>query len=186
MIAVLDYILSKMVLLIFLLLLVSAFALVQQSLNSYFTQQAANGLASGISSHISQVVTTVRSTSERKVFVMPPALEAGNEKIPYDVNVAVYRRSDGQHELCYVGVLVLEQGTGKPLAFDAVPVGKPGDVDIHVCYRDDGIFARSSGVKDQYLILDRTIDLANSQMSLTLCSSTHSSAQCSSCEGDLC
>ena len=181
-----DYLLSKMVLLIFLLLLVSAFTLVQQSLSSYFSQQAAKGLASGITSYISQIITTVRSTSERKVFVLPPALEAGKEKIPYDVNVVVYKRNTGQHALCYVGVLVMEQGSGKSLAYDVVSVGAPEDVDIFVCYRDDGIFARSSGMKDQYVILDRVVDLITGQRRLSMCSATNPNAQCGSCGGDLC
>lgn len=181
-----DYLLSKMVLLIFLLLLVSAFTLVQQSLGSYFSQQAAKGLASGITSYVSQIITTVRSTSERKVFVLPPALEAGREKIPYDVNVVVYKRNAGQHTLCYVGVLVMEQGSGKPLAFDVVSVGKPEDVNVHVCYRGDGIFARSSGMRDQYVILDRVVDLTTGKRHLSMCSSTNPNAQCSPCGGDLC
>ncbi|HID09231.1 TPA: hypothetical protein EYP13_03300 [Candidatus Micrarchaeota archaeon] len=177
-----DYILSKMVLLIFLLLLVSAFTLVQQSLSSYFVQQAAKGLASGIASYISQIVTTVRSSSEQKAFALPPALEAGREKLPYDINVVVYQREG----ICYVGILVMDQGAGRPLAFESVPVGKPRDVNVHVCYRSGNLFARSSGLKDQYVIVSRQIDLTTGQMSLTMCSSSRPAGSCGFCGGDLC
>lgn len=185
MIAMLDYILSKMVLLLFLLLLVSAFSLVQQSLSSYFTQQAARGVASMMASHISQVVTTVSSNSERKVYSLPVALDAGKDRVPYDVNIVVYTK-EGQSSLCYVGVLVVEQGSGRPLAFDSTSVGRPDDTSIRVCYRDDGVFARSSGVREQYLIIDRVIDLTTGNVYLTLCSASSPNAECSSCKGDLC
>lgn len=183
----LDYILSKMVLLIFLLLLVSAFTLVQQSLDSYFAQQAAKGLAKGIAADISLIVTTVRSSSEVKIYALPPVLEAGNRRIPYDINVIVYRRQDpNAGTLCYIGILVLDQGRSKPLAFDTVAVGKPDDVDVYVCYQDNGVFARSSGLKDQYLILDRTLDFSTGKMTLKMCSSSDPNGGCDSCGGSLC
>jgi len=159
---VLDYILSKMVLLIFLLLLVAAFTMVKQSLNVYFVQQAAQNLASSLADSITRVLTSVRSTSEIKIYRLPPVLEAGNMRL--DLNVVVYDKGNVR----YVGVVILDHRTKKPIAFDTVPAGDPQKVSVTV-HRVDGVVATSSGTKEQYFIVERTYDLGTGQVYLTLC-----------------
>lgn len=173
----LDYILSKMVLLIFLLLLVSAFTLVQRSLDSYFAQQAARSLASNLTSDITRIVTTVRSTSELRSYALPPVLEAGSKRIPYDLNIVHYKVKD----TCYVGVLVMDHARKRPIAYDTAAVGDARKVKVYVCGNGGDVFLSSAVTEQQYFILERSLNLATGEMALKICASTDPATGCAAC-----
>lgn len=160
----LDYILSKMVLLIFLLLLVAAFTMVRESLTIYFVQQSASNLASALADNVTRVLTSVRSTHEVKIYRLPPALEAGNIRLPYDLKVEDYERGN----IKYVGIAILDHVRGRAIAFDTVPVGDKKKVQVKV--PKDSI--TSSALKEQYFIVERTYDPGTGITTLKICVKT--------------
>lgn len=177
----LDYILSKMVLLIFLLLLVAAFTLIQHSLDSYFAQQAAKTFSSQLAGDVTRIVTTVRSTSEVRAYPLPPFLRAGQTEIPYDLNIIAFKKGS----TCYLGILVMDHVRKKPLSAEVVALGDDSKVELHVCGNAGDVFATSAVTKEQYFILERTLDLSTGNMVLTVCASEDPTG-CSCSTGDLC
>ncbi len=162
----LDYILSKMVLLIFLLLLVAAFAAVRTTLNTYFVNQSAHMLASNIASDIQRAVTSIQSTHEVHRYQLPGGIRAGQITVPYDLNIIAYSKGS----TLYAGILVLEQRTERPIAFDNVPLGPAGKTDLSIC-RDPstGLVARSAGTRQQYFVVERDADLSTGKLRLRVC-----------------
>ncbi len=111
----LDYILSKMVLMVFLLLLVSAFIIVRDALSSYFIQRGAMNIVREICERLTTISTSKYVKSEKTVYVLPPFIEGGGQRIPYEVNVACVTL-DGTKYLVFS---VIDR-KGNVLAYDGV------------------------------------------------------------------
>ncbi len=162
----LDYILSKMVLLIFLLLLVAAFSMVRESLNVYFVQQAAQNLAKSLASDVTRVVTSVRNTTEVRSYLLPATLRAGTVSIRYELNAVVYEKGSTK----YLGIIVLDGAGRKWLGFETVPLGESSkyDVTVHIPKGMD-VLAIPSGTEQQYFIVQMTYTPGTDKTELDIC-----------------
>lgn len=82
----LDYILSKMVLLIFLLLLVSAFLGFRGALQSYFLQQHAQDVVRDLAERLRGMELATTHIEEVKTYVLPRYIVVGGKRVPFEVN----------------------------------------------------------------------------------------------------
>ena len=103
----LDYILSKLVLLIFLVLLLSAFGIVKEALNGYFIQQAAKNLVDNIGMRLYKLVTTVNSTTESQSILLPAYIQGGSATMPY----RIYAFTFPQNGACVVAFAITSQAS---------------------------------------------------------------------------
>ncbi len=90
----LDYILSKMVLLIFLVLLVAAFTGFQGALHDYFVQQHAQDIVRNLAERLRGMVVATTRLQETRTFVPPRYIEVGGRKIPYEINCVPVEQDD--------------------------------------------------------------------------------------------
>lgn len=82
----LDYILSKMVLLIFLLLLVSAFMGFRSALQSYFLQQHAQDVVRDLAERLRGMELATTHIEEVETYVLPRHIVVGGKRMPFEVN----------------------------------------------------------------------------------------------------
>jgi len=82
---VLDYLLSKMVLLVFLLLLVSAFLGFRGALQSYFLQQHAQDVVRDLVERLRGMELATTHIEEVKTYVLPRHIVVGGRRVPFEV-----------------------------------------------------------------------------------------------------
>ncbi len=88
----LDYILSKMVLLIFLLLLVSAFVGFRGSLQSYFLQQHAQDIVRDLAERLRGMELATTHIQETKSYALPRHIVVGGKRVPFEVNCQTVKK----------------------------------------------------------------------------------------------
>ncbi len=112
----LDYILSKMVLLIFLVLLVAAFTGFQGALHDYFVQQHAQDIARDLAERLRGMVVATTRLEETRTYVPPRYIDVGGRKIPYEIDCSTAAK-DNQKWVVF-SILVAD----RVLAYDGVAI----------------------------------------------------------------
>ncbi len=145
----LDYILSKMVLMIFLLLLVGAFVIVRDTVDSYFLHRAAINVVREIGERLLTISTAKYVKSEETVYVLPPFLEGGSRKMPYEINIACVNHGGVK----YV-VFAVVDSRGNVWAYDGFALPKGTE------FRYRGFPAQSTATTDarRYIIMKKSIE----------------------------
>ena len=160
----LDYILSKTVMLLFLLLTVAAFAMVKDSLADYFIQQSAVQFARTSVTRISAIVGDSTAMAYTEVIPLAPGISGGGKQMAYDVNVLCKRKND---KTVLIGFAVLNP-VGKVVGFSATELYNPmGPLKLVICHRpgsDKEVVASST--KDHYIIIKK--DSANGTITVTI------------------
>ena len=132
----LDYILSRLVLLAFLFLLLGLLVSYQDFLGRVFLGDAAKAVATNIGEQIRSVALNLTLSSEERKIQLPNALQAGPVRIGYSVRIGcVKERSDK----AIVGVAVLDP-RGKPIYVYRVDLYLPGKK-IYINYPGEDIKA---------------------------------------------
>jgi len=148
-----EYILSKTVMLIFLLLTVAAFVMVKDGLANYFVQQSAVQFAKTSVGRISSIVADSTTMSYKEVVPIAPGISGGGESMAYDVNI-LCRRVDQHTVLIGFGVYSL---VGKLVAFAPAQLHvNMGTLELKIAYHDNGFVAMST--KDHYIIISKSSD----------------------------
>ncbi len=174
----LDYILSKLVLLIFLVLLLSAFGVVKEALNGYFIQQAAKNLVDNIGMHLYKLVTTVNSTTETQSILLPAYIKGGSAAMPYKL----YAFTFPQNESCVVAFAVTSQAERQNprfLAMKTITIPK-SKVTIYCTDIKNGnvcLVTTPGAEQKTFLNIIRTLK-PNGSISVNICASTGNAGSC--------
>ncbi len=147
----LDYILSKTVMLLFLLLTVAAFVMVKDSLADYFIQQSAVQFAKTSVARISAIVGDATSMKYKEVIPLAPGISGGGKEMAYDVNI-LCKREGSQSVL--LGFAVLNP-MHKLVGFSATKLYNAlGPLSVKICFPPQtDVVARST--KEHYIIIHK-------------------------------
>jgi hypothetical protein len=178
-ILVLDYVLSKMVMLLFLMLTLVAFVMVKDSLADYFIQGGAVNVSKSIVTRISAIVTDTSSMHYVEYIPIAPEISGGNKNISYELNV-LCKRNDSKTVLIGVGVY---NAMGKAIGFSAGQLQNPtGDLDLMMCENPSANGFMLSSVNTRYLKVEKDV-ATDGSMTLVICpSSTGTDCDCSPVE----
>ena len=171
----LDYILSKMVLLIFLMLLVAAFLLVRESVDSFFLQQSAKGVGNELAERLRGLVTSYASMKEAKTYALPPVINAGGRRYEYEVNCAHAEDSSSGKTVYYVVFSLIVEG--KPVSYSTVAFTPPRGT-TRVSIECKGFPASSSYLSGarRYIRMERT--LTTGALILRICAVSKPGGSC--------
>ena len=150
----LDYILSKTVMLLFLLLTVAAFVMVKDSLADYFIQQSAVQFAKTSVSRISAIVGDSTAMSYTEVIPLSPGISGGGKQMAYEVNI-LCKRDGGAANSVLLGFAVLNP-MKKLIGFSATKLSNPfGSLEVKICFPPlTDVVARST--KEHYIMIKKT------------------------------
>jgi hypothetical protein len=149
---VLDYILSKTVMLLFLVLTVAAFVMVKDSLADYFIQQSAVQFARSSVMRVAAIVGDPTAMSYKEVIPLAPGISGGGKQMAYEVNV-LCKRVDKSKVL--LGFAILSP-LGKLVAFSSAELSNPygGTLSFETCYLTYGnMHVTAASTKQHYLIV---------------------------------
>lgn len=119
----LDYILSRLVLLSFLILILGVVIAYKDFLGEYFLSGAAKSLAMNLGERIRSMALNLTTASDNQIIKLDPELQAGPVRMPY--NLVFGCSTDDSKKTVYIGIGVKSK-RGNLLYAYAVPIHLPG------------------------------------------------------------
>ena len=119
----LDYILSRLVLLSFLILILGVVIAYKDFLGEYFLSGAAKSLAMNLGERIRSMALNLTTASDSQIIKLDPELQAGPVRMPY--NLVFGCSADESKKTVYIGIGVKSK-RGNLLYAYAVPIHLPG------------------------------------------------------------
>ncbi len=172
----LDYILSKIVMLIFLFATLLAFVAVKSSLSGYFLQSAASQQAKLIVARVVGLVSNTISVSSAFVYALPPYIQGGNKRIPFKV-VAQCANQSGS-VLLGIGISTEDNHV---IGFSTTDLRNPfgGKISVKICgFSSGGSGSVVVGDTLKYKYVRIAKDLSGSDLSITICPADNTGTSC--------
>lgn len=159
----LDYILSKTVMLLFLLLTVAAFVVMKNGLADYFIQQSATQFAKTAVTRISSISGDPTTMSYKEVIPLAPGLSGGGKQISYEVNILCKR--EGADKIL-IGFAV-HNPVGKIIGFAVAELYNPmGPIHLKLCHPPTDANFLAVSTKQHYIIVDKEGDSGSVVLSI--------------------
>ncbi len=171
----LDYILSKTVMFLFLLLTLAVFVMVKDGLADYFIQQSAMQFARSSVTRVASIVGDSTAVGYKEVIPLAPGISGGGRSMAYEVNI-VCKSGDSSGTAAH-SVLMgfgVYNPVGRLIAFASTALtNSTGPVDFKYClgYPVTAPKYVAGSTVHHYLIVEKDFDSSTGTVVVTICPS---------------